>query len=118
METIRYYLRRGLLAEPPRSASGYRQFPSDAVNRLVFVRRAQGLGFTLDEIRELLELRVERPDACEEVEARAKARMAAVEEKLRELQRMRRALTRVVAACEARQRTGACPLLEEIAPEP
>lgn len=116
VETVRYYLRRGLLAEPPRAPSGYRRFPPDAVRRIAFVRRTQALGFTLDEIRELLELRVERPHACEAVEERAKARIAAVEEKLDELQRMKRALARVVAACEARERTGHCPLLEEIAP--
>ena len=73
VETVRYYERKGLLPVPPRSRSGYRQYDSEALRRVAFIRRAQGLGFTLAEIDELLSLRVTR-DTCSKVEAQAAAR--------------------------------------------
>jgi len=114
VETVRFYERKGLLAPPPRTRSGYRQFPSDAVARLRFIRRAQGLGFTLEEIRELLELRVDEVAACHTVEARARDKLVSVDAKLHELRRMRRVLRRLVSACEAREPTSECPILEEL----
>jgi len=114
VETVRFYERKGLLARPPRTPSGYRQFASDAVARLSFIRRAQGLGFTLDEIQELLELRIDEVAACHTVEARARDKLVSVEAKLRELRRMRRVLRTLVSACEAREPTSECPILEEL----
>ncbi len=114
VETVRFYERRGLLAQPPRTRSGYRQFPADAVARLRFIRRAQGLGFTLEEIQELLALRVDEVAACHTVKARARDKLASVEAKLRELRRMRRVLRQLVSACAAREPTGECPILEEL----
>ncbi len=72
IQTVRYYERRGLLPRAPRTASGYRQYDPDAVARLRFIKRAQDLGFSLQEIAELLELRVEHGAACAAVEAKAK----------------------------------------------
>ena len=72
VETIRYYERRGLLTRPPRRASGYRQYPPQAVNRVRFIRRAQALGFTLREIEELLALRVDDERSCADVRALAR----------------------------------------------
>jgi len=114
VETVRFYERRGLLPRPPRTASGYRQYPPDSVERLRFIRRAQGLGFTLEEIAELLELRVDEVAACPAVEASARAKIRRVEGKMSELQRIRDALGRLVAACEAREATSECPILEEL----
>lgn len=114
VETIRFYERKGLLTEPPRSASGYRQYPPAAVERLRFIRRAQGLGFTLEEISDLLELRVDEVAACGSVEARARAKLESVGEKIAELRRLQRALKRLVVACQARQPTSECPILEEL----
>ena len=114
VETVRFYERKGLLSRPPRTRAGYRQYPPASVARLRFIRRAQGLGFTLEEIRDLLELRVDEVAACGAVEAGARTKIRQVEEKLAELRRIKRALTRLVAACEAREPTGECPILEEL----
>ena len=114
VETVRFYERRGLLPRPPRTPSGYRQYSPAAVGRLRFIRRGQGLGFTLEEIGELLELRVDEVAACGAVEAGARAKMLRVEEKMAELQRIRDALGRLVAACERREPTGECPILEAL----
>jgi Hg(II)-responsive transcriptional regulator len=114
VETVRFYERKGLLPEPPRTPAGYRQYPADAVERLRFIRRAQGLGFTLEEISDLLELRVDEVAACGTVEMRARAKLASVDEKLAELTRIRAALERLVGACHAREPTCECPILEEL----
>jgi len=113
-ETIRYYERTGLIEEPPRSQSGYRHYPPDAVERLCFIRRAQELGFTLAEITELLDLRVDEVSACSALEARARAKLITVEDKIGALRRIGDALEGLVDKCEARQPTNACPILEEL----
>lgn len=75
IQTVRYYERRGLLSEPRRSAAGYRQYPEAVVPRIRFIKRAQELGFTLEEIGELLALRVRHGEACHEVSDRVKAKV-------------------------------------------
>lgn len=114
VETIRYYERHGLLAPPPRTTSGYRQYEPETVERLRFIRRAQGLGFTLEEIGDLLKLRVDEVAACPRVEAGANAKLADVATKIRELRRIQRSLERLVAACQAREPTSECPILEAL----
>lgn len=114
VETVRFYERKGLVPEPPRTASGYRQYPEDAIQRLRFIRRAQRLGFTLQEISELLELRVDEVAACGSVETRARKKLTDVREKMAELQRIERALEGLVEACRAREPTSDCPILEEL----
>jgi MerR family mercuric resistance operon transcriptional regulator len=114
VETVRFYERQGLLPEPPRAPSGYRQYPGDAVDRLKFIRRAQGLGFTLREISELLDLRVDEVASCGHVEAQAREKLEQVAGKIEELRRMEMALQRLVEACRAREATGQCPILEEL----
>src|SRR5579885_915090 len=99
IETIRFYEREGLLEEPPRRASGYRQYSEEVVKRLQFIKRAQQLGFSLKEIAELLTLRVDEQTSCEKVKQRAEAKIAEVERKLAELQRMRNALLQVATLC-------------------
>lgn len=117
-ETVRYYERRGLLADPGRTPGGYRRYPPESVDRLRFIRRAQGLGFTLDEISELLELRVDEVASCAAVEARARRKLERVGEKIAELEGIRRVLEGLVEACAAREPTGECPILEAMeAPE-
>ena len=113
-ETIRYYERKGLLEEPPRSEAGYRHYPPDAVDRLRFIRRAQDLGFTLAEITELLGLRVDQVSACGTVEIHARAKLVTVEEKIGDLRRIGDALKRLLEKCEAREPTSDCPILEEL----
>ncbi len=114
VETVRYYEREGLLEEPPRRASGYRQYPEEVVKRLHFIKRAQKLGFSLKEINELLLLRVDAQTACEEVKQRTEAKIAEVERKLVELQRMRQALIQVAALCEGQGPHSPCPVLEAL----
>ena len=114
VETIRFYERKGLLPEPPRSLAGYRQYPGSTVDRVKFIRRAQGLGFALREISELLDLRVDEVAACGPVEAQAREKLEQIADKMEELRRMENALERLIEACEAREPTGACPILEEL----
>lgn len=114
VQTIRYYERRGLFAAPRRTPSGYRQYAHEAVDRLRFIKHAQELGFSLKEIQELLGLRVRQGAACEAVELKAKKKIDLVQQRIRDLQRMKRTLQRLAAACAARQRTEACPILEAL----
>src|SRR5712692_4624854 len=112
VETVRFYEREGLLEEPPRRASGYRQYSEQVVTRLHFIKRAQKLGFSLKEISELLLLRVDAQTSCDEVRQRTEAKLAEVERKLVELQRMRQALLQVHSLCSGQGPTGRCPLFE------
>lgn len=120
VETVRYYERRGLLPEPPRKPgaahhAGYRQYDAGALARLRFIRNAQELGFTLAEIRELLELRVAEGTTCRDVKARAETKLADVERKIAELDQLRRALSSVAARCGGGELPAEeCPILEEL----
>ncbi len=114
VQTVRYYERRRLISEPRRSAGGYRQYPEEVVPRIRFIKRAQELGFTLEEIAELLALRVQHGEACHEVSDRAKAKVTLVRQKLSELERMQRVLEGLVEACERRAPTAECPILEAL----
>lgn len=111
-QTLRYYERRGLLPRPARTRAGYRQYPADAASRLTFIKRAQDLGFSLTEIRELLRLRVRDVSACDSVKQKTQAKLDVVDQKLRELERMKRSLEQLVAACDAQRPTGDCPVLK------
>ncbi len=116
-ETVRYYEQRGLIPKPPRSDGGYRQYGPDFVERLRFVKRAQELGFTLNEIGELLDLRVDPETDCGDVRARAKSKLADVEAKLRDLERIRAALAGLTRACHGSGPTSACPILDAMQDE-
>lgn len=102
--TVRYYEREGLLPKPPRSAGGYRLYSARAVEELVFVRRAQGIGFSLEEIRELLRLSRNGTAPCSRVLALAEEHLGAVERRIRELQTFRKGL----ASAVQRWRGGHC----------
>jgi len=115
IQTIRYYERRGLFPKPRRTPSGYRQYAEDAVGRLRFIKHAQELGFSLQEIQELLGLRVKHGAACDAVEQKTRAKIDVVEQKIRDLQRMRRTLEQLAEACTARRPTDECPILEALA---
>ncbi len=112
VQTIRYYERRGLVATPRRTASGYRQYTDDAVARLRFIKHAQELGFSLQEIQELLGLRVRHGAACDAVERKTRQKIDVVQQKIRDFQRMKRTLERLAAACAVRRPTAECPILE------
>lgn len=114
IDTVRYYEREGLLQKPARTPSGYRQYSADAVARLRFIRQAKELGFTLAEIRELLALKVAPGKSCADVRARAQAKIADVEQRIAQLDRMKRALVKLAAACSGRGPTSECPILEAL----
>jgi MerR family mercuric resistance operon transcriptional regulator len=111
LETIRYYERRSLLPKPARRASGYRQYPPNAVARIRFIKRAQELGFSLNEIAELLSLRVEAQTACNEVQQIVEIKVADIEQKIEGLQRMQQILINLLHHCQMRQETEECPIL-------
>src|SRR5439155_25102161 len=98
-ETLRYYERQGLIARPPRSRSNYRLYSVDTVRRVQFIKRAQSLGFSLQEITELLTLRAESTARCADVRARAVAKIHHIDDKMRALQAMKTALVKLVEAC-------------------
>lgn len=117
VETLRFYERQGLLAEPPRTHSGYREYPPAAVARVMFIRRAKELGFTLKEIQELLDLRVDPDKSCGDVRALARGKIRDVEEKMKDLARIKSALERLARACRGTGPTSECPILDAIQKE-
>lgn len=114
VQTIRYYERRGLLPATSRTRAGYRQYAGESVTRLRFIKHAQELGFALNEIRELLALRVRDGAACATVERRTRAKLDAVRQRIGDLRRMERTLERLSKACAARRKTDSCPILEAL----
>jgi MerR family mercuric resistance operon transcriptional regulator len=117
VETIRFYEREGLIEEPPRRPSGYRQYPPDTVRRVRFIRRAKDLGFTLKEVSELLSLRVHPGTACGDVKTLARAKVADIEAKIAELERMKVVLERLSKACGRERDMSACPILDSLEEE-
>src|SRR5262249_19001715 len=113
VQTLRFYERRGLLPEPPRRASGYREYAPESVRRVWFIKRAQELGFTLAELEELLRLRDDPGIPCRQVRATAEAKIDDIERRIRRLQAMRAALAALVESCAA-NREHHCPLLEAL----
>ena len=112
IETIRYYQRRGLLDEPRKPLAGYRRYPADMAKRVRFIKRAQALGFTLEEVTGLL--RLNAAGACAETRELAARKLALIEQKLTDLAAMRKALARLVRSCD----TGngkACPITHVLA---
>ena len=114
VETIRFYEREGLLSQPERRSSGYRQYSPEAVRRVRFIRHAKELGFTLKEIQELLELRVDPHSSCADVRRRAGDKIADIEGRIASLERMREALESLARKCRGRGPTSDCPILEEL----
>lgn len=112
VETLRYYERRGLIPPPARLASGYRIYPEETLDRLTFIRRGKTLGFSLEEIAELLQLEVNPQQSAAQVKTRVDARIAAVEEKIRQLQQLKQSLQQLSSRCSGEGSTGDCPILE------
>ena len=114
VETVRYYQRRGLVAQPPRRDGAYRVYTQDTVARIRFIRRAGKLGFTLREIEELLSLRVEQSTTCADVRMRAEVKVSTIDDKIQGLQHMKRALASLIASCRGRGPASECPILEAL----
>jgi MerR family mercuric resistance operon transcriptional regulator len=109
VETIRYYQRRGLLHEPSKPSGGFRRYPSEAVNRVRFIKRAQTLGFTLEEISGLL--RLDEKKACLETREVAAHKLMLIEQKISDLSSMKKALASLVRACDASVAGESCPII-------
>jgi len=114
LESIRFYEREGLLPKAPRTRSGYRLFSDESVRRIRFIKRAQELGFTLREIKELLALRFDSSSSCAEVRSGAEAKLRDIDQKICDLKRMKKALAHLIAACPGRGATSECPILETL----
>ena len=111
---MRFYERRGLIEQPSKKSPGYRVYPEDVVHRIRFIRHAKDLGFTLNEIGELLSLRPNPHGNCDAVKERAEAKVADIEEKIGSLTRIQHSLGRLIDACENRSETAECPILEAL----
>lgn len=114
VETVRFYEREGLLEQADRRESGYRQFDEVVVRRLQFIRRAKDLGFTLKEIKELLELRFDPETTCADVKSRAEDKIADIEGRIRSLQQMKKALAKVTKSCSGSGPLSDCPILDSL----
>lgn len=118
VETIRFYERKGLIERPRRPASGFRKYDQQIPRRLRFIRHAQQLGFSLREIRELLDLRVDPSVSCADVKAKAIAKVAEVDGKLAALSRMRESLLAITQSCAGEGPTSECPILDVLDSRP
>lgn len=117
VQTVRYYERRALLADPRGDGDGYREYTTSTLERILFIKRAQELGFTLGEIAELLTLRLDPGAHASDVKERAEEKIHEIEAKMRDLKRIRDALTHLAGRCQGGHGpTGNCPLLEALGP--
>jgi MerR family copper efflux transcriptional regulator len=114
VETVRFYERRGLVRRPSRPSAGYRAYPEEAVGRIRFIRNAQSVGFTLQEVKELLALRVTAGTSCAAVRSRAAVKVADVARRAAELDRIRKALENLIAVCPGRGALENCSILDAL----
>lgn len=111
IETIRFYERKGLIAQPAKPTSGYRIYPQDTVKKLLFVKRAKVLGFTLEEINKLLQL---SDMQCDEMAVIAKNKLTLVRDKIAALLKLENGLEQVVSACHSNENKQNCPIIESL----
>ena len=116
-QTLRYYERRGLLPNPPRTASGYRTYEPGAVRIVRFIKRAQELGFSLAEIEMLLHLADGGPESCDAARQLAHHKVAEMDTKIATLNAMRASLTQLIATCARPRSERQCPLLDSLEPD-
>lgn len=111
VETVKFYQRRGLIEQPPRPESGYRKYPPEMVRQIRFIRRVKELGFSLQEIGELLGLRVAPGTSCREIKARADAKLADIHQKQSDLGKMGVALRQLAETCQSQGPLSECTIL-------
>ncbi|MBI3555337.1 MAG: heavy metal-responsive transcriptional regulator [Deltaproteobacteria bacterium] len=114
IQTVRYYERIGILKAVQRRDSGYRIYDADSLKRLLFIKRAQDLGFALNDIRELLNLRASTPAARERVRAKAREKISEIRSKITELKKLESNLKKLVRDCEHGSLKSPCPILERM----
>jgi MerR family copper efflux transcriptional regulator len=117
VETLRYYERRGLIPKPHRTVSNYRVYSAENLRRVKFIRQAQGLGFSLKEIKKLLGLRATPRARCADVRRYATAKIQDIDGKIRSLARMRKTLEKLVGECSTDGPATQCPILESLESE-
>ena len=113
VETVRYYQRRALLEEPSKPSGGFRRYPEESVKRVLFIKRAQTLGFTLEEIQGLLAL--DERKACLETREIAAHKLDLIAQKIADLSKMRKSLARLVRSCDASAAGAPCPIIHLLA---
>ena len=113
-ETVRYYEKRGLIPKPDRRRSGYRIFTHRHIDQIRFIKRAQELGFTLSEIKELLELRLDGDSSCEQVREKAELKLGEVKQKIKDLKNIKEVLGELIEACKADGTTEECVILNAL----
>ncbi len=114
VETLRFYERKGILPEPPRRPSGYREYPPETVERVRFIKRAQELGFSLKEVVDLLELRETARAKAGRVRKVAEAKLEEIDHKIRDLEAMRKSLTELLSTCDGQSSVASCPIIESL----
>jgi len=113
IETVRYYEKIGIMPAPARSAGGYRIYGTDHVRRLHFIRRGRELGFSLDELRGLLRLVDGHTYTCREVHALAVEHLAAIRQKIADLQRLEQVMSDMATQCKG-DRVPECPIIDAL----
>lgn len=114
VETLRYYERRGLISKPARTVSNYRVYSTEDLRRVTFIKQAQGLGFSLQEVKKLLALRAAPRTRCVDVRRHAGEKIREIQDRIRSLQRMRSSLERLLRECSADLLATECPILESL----
>ena len=113
VEAVKFYEKEGLLPKPPKPSSGFRSYPLDYVSRISFIKRAQELGFTLREVKELFKLRADKKATCGQVMKKTDEKLIEVERKIQDLQQMRKSLKQIRECCADGSLTlTECPIFE------
>jgi MerR family mercuric resistance operon transcriptional regulator len=114
VEAIRYYEKQGLIEEPLRNESGYRNYPEETLQRIFFIKKSKELGFSLKEINELLHLRYEPGTTCGDVKRKAEEKIIAIDNRINSLQKMKNALSELTDACSENGPASSCPIIEAL----
>ncbi len=112
IETIRFYQRKGLIAEPPKALGGFRYYPEKCIEDIHFIKRAQAIGFTLEEIKELLAMQA--CDACQQTHDASLIKLNMVNARIAELERIRETLQELIGKCEKENYETACPIIDSL----
>ncbi|MBE9516508.1 MAG: MerR family DNA-binding transcriptional regulator [Proteobacteria bacterium] len=112
VETIRFYEQKGLIPKADRTESGYRQYQTATINLLKFIQRAKGVGFTLNDISDLLTLRADPDSCCADIMVRAKIKLEEIDNKIIELTRIRDSLQDMTSNCNGNDDVSDCPIIE------
>ena len=113
VETIRYYERKGLIEQPQKPNQGYRRYPEETLAKIMFIKRAQHLGFTLAEINTLVEL---GSGACHEVQHLSEHKLDIIQTKIKDLKQLEKSLKQLVTSCQSNPETASCPIIDALVP--